>query len=497
VRAEPQAIDPRREAAAPQAGAASLGASALRGSFWTLIGFGAGNALRMVSNLLLSRLLFPEAFGAMALLIALISGLEMFSDVGLRPGVVASRRGDEPAFLRTAWTLQVVRGGAIWLAACAVSPAVARFYGEPFLSELLPVAALVSLIGGLDSISLLRLERNLSLGRVTGIELTAQVVSLVLTVVWALVNPTVWVLIGGLLAGRFVRMLLSHRVDRARRDRFGWDPSALRELMRFGGWIFASTVLAFFAGQADRLIFGKTIPMAQLGVYSIALMIAGLPSELANRLGGSVMFPALTRRRDAGPGLEEAFLRARLPLLAATGFLVSGLIATGQPLIDVLYDARYAEAGWILQFLAAAAWFQALGVPSGAVLLALSQPRWLAFGNAAKVAGIVALIPAGFALAGFPGAVVGYVCAELLRYAAVATGAQRAGFGRLAGDLGFTAWVAAVGACGAAASSAHVLAGPSAVARVAVGGAVVTLLWAPGAWHWARAHRANAAAART
>jgi hypothetical protein len=93
--------------------------------------------------------------------------------------------------------------------------------------------------------------------------------------------------------------------------------------------------------------------------------------------------------------------------------------------------------------------------------------------------------------------VVGYVCAELLRYAAVALGAQRAGFGMLVGDAAFTAWMAAAGAAGAVASGSLLLADRPAAVRVLLGGAVVALLWAPVAWSWTRAHRASAAAART
>jgi O-antigen/teichoic acid export membrane protein len=75
-----------------------------------MLKFGGNNALRLGSNLILTRLLFPEAFGLMALVQVFLTGLQMFSDFGLQASVIRSspRRGS--GFLHTAWTVQILRG---------------------------------------------------------------------------------------------------------------------------------------------------------------------------------------------------------------------------------------------------------------------------------------------------------------------------------------------------------------------------------------------------
>ena len=106
----------------------SLMARALRSSMLTVGGFGAAQVMRLASNLILTRLLFPEAFGLMALVSVFMMGLQQFSDVGVTPAILQSRRGDERDFLNTAWTIQAVRGAGLWLLACALAwPAVALF----------------------------------------------------------------------------------------------------------------------------------------------------------------------------------------------------------------------------------------------------------------------------------------------------------------------------------------------------------------------------------
>src|SRR5258708_1248517 len=85
----------------------------VRGTFWALASYGVGQVLRLASNLVLTRLLVPEVFGLMALVQSFIGGLAMFSDVGTSSSIIRHPRGEEPVFLNTAWTMQILRG--IWL----------------------------------------------------------------------------------------------------------------------------------------------------------------------------------------------------------------------------------------------------------------------------------------------------------------------------------------------------------------------------------------------
>ena len=73
--------------------------------------------MRLGSNLILTRLLVPEAFGTMALVNALVMGLTMFSDMGTGPAIQKCAHGDEPEFLDTVWSVQAIRGGVLWLVA--------------------------------------------------------------------------------------------------------------------------------------------------------------------------------------------------------------------------------------------------------------------------------------------------------------------------------------------------------------------------------------------
>ena len=98
-----------------------------RGSAWALVNYAVGYSLRLGSNFILWRLLYPDAFGLMAIVNVFIQGLAMFSDIGIGQSVVQHERGEDPKFLNTIWTLQILRGLAICFLACIAAVPVARF----------------------------------------------------------------------------------------------------------------------------------------------------------------------------------------------------------------------------------------------------------------------------------------------------------------------------------------------------------------------------------
>ena len=117
----------------PKPAKPSLKSLALRGSVWTVGTQLANNAMRLAGNMILTRLLFPEAFGLMLLVGVFTAGLQMFTDLGINQNIVQSERGDDPTFLNTAWTISVLRGVVLWLLACLLTWPYAMFYNEPKL----------------------------------------------------------------------------------------------------------------------------------------------------------------------------------------------------------------------------------------------------------------------------------------------------------------------------------------------------------------------------
>lgn len=341
-------------AGAPVSGAGdSMAGKVVRASAWSMGGYGASQTLRFAGNLVLTRLMAPEVFGLVAIVQTFIYGLQMFSDVGTGPAVVQSPHGDRERFLDTAWTVQCIRGGLLFLGTCAIAVPVARFYEQPLLAWLLPAAGIGSIFDGFASMSLHTAVRHIRVQWTIFVELTTQLVNIITIVLLTLVLRDsfgvrdiglVWAAVGGTVVGEFTRMTLSHLVVPGIRHRFLLDPESRKVLFSFGRWVFFSTILMFLATQSDRLVFGKMIPLELLGVYGIAAALGSLPAQAVQRLASSVLFPAYSRRQER-EDFHRVFWRARFPVLLAGATLVSGLVASGPFFIRLLYDARYEEAG--------------------------------------------------------------------------------------------------------------------------------------------------------
>lgn len=423
-------------------GLGELGSKASAGALWTILGHGGGQVLRLAANLIVTRLLLTEHFGLMALVNVFLVGLQLFSDIGIGPTLIQNRRED-PGFVNTVWTIQVVRGLALSAIAFPLATLFADFYEQPILTPLIRVAALSAAIRGFNSASIFTQTRHLHLKRPVIVQVGADLAGLVVMVAWAWTTRSIWSLVAAGIVAALVTMVLSHVWLPGIRNRFHFERRAARSLFVFGTWIFFGTLAIFAANHVDRLIFGKLTTMSTLGVYSIAVMLALAPTQALSSVSNRVLFPLYTRVHYSPEDLPQVFRTARWPLLILGGWAAAGFIGGGPTIIRLLYDSRYSEAGWMIQILSAGLWFGiVLGGTYGAVVLAVGRSDWTAAMAFSKFMGMVAFIPLGYWAAGFPGAVGGLAISELVRYAVAVHGAARVGFDQRREDLRLTIRVA-------------------------------------------------------
>lgn len=354
----------------------SIRSLALRGTAITLGGTAGQQVLRLLSNLVLTRLLFPEAFGMMALVSSFTAGLQMFSDIGLRPSIIQNKRGEDPDFLNTAWTLQIIRGVVLWLAACALAWPIARFYGEEQILWLLPVVGLNALIAGFVSTKGIVANRKLQLGRQTVIGLATQASGLLVMIGFALIWPSVWALAVGGLAANLIGVWANHRFLPGMNNRLRWDRAAAHDLLNFGRFIFLSTVAVFLAGQGDKLFLGRMVSLADLGIYNIAFFLAIFPGMLGGMVAERILFPLHRQMAPSdNPDRLAKIRRARDLVIGGQMVLYSLMAFLGIWLVELMYDSRYAAAGPMLIVLALCLLPKAIMVGGSAVLLAEGDSR--------------------------------------------------------------------------------------------------------------------------
>jgi O-antigen/teichoic acid export membrane protein len=396
----------------------SVKARALAGSLWTLGGYGTKQSIRLGNHLVLAWLLAPQIFGLMALVKVVQHGLSMFSDLGIKPAIIQSTRGDDPDFLNTAWTMQIIRGFVLWICACILAWPFAAFYAQtdPLawqLLYLLPIVGATAVIEGFNSTALATLNRKIELGKITMLALSSQIVSVCVMIAWALIHPTIWAVVAGAFAYTIYKLFMSHRLVPGHRCRITWNADCARELFSFGKWIFLSTIFTFFALNLDKLVLGKLVSLHDLGIYAIALVFAKAALSVSNRLGSAVLFPVYAHYKGDTRHMMSIAVRARESILWVGG-AVSVAFAIGAPVFfETLWDPRYHEAGAVAQWLSIYIWTTILGDTMTRIPLALGNSRALFFANVPRCAGIVFAV-GGYVYAGLPGFVAGLAMGPLL-----------------------------------------------------------------------------------
>jgi len=239
----------------------SLLTRAIRGGVLASGSFGFQQLLRFGGNLLLTRLLVPEAFGLMALVHTFILGLAMFSDIGVGPCIIQSEKGGQPQFLNTAWTMQVIRGAMLWCCTVLLAFPLAKLYDQPALVQLLPFVGLSVFIGGFVSTKEAEANRRVALRSIVLMQTFSALGGMLSMVYLTYCWRSVWGLAVGGLVGPLITVILSHTFIKGTANRFQWDGESAKAIYHFGRWIFLSTILTFFPNMPILLTLGIFGPL--------------------------------------------------------------------------------------------------------------------------------------------------------------------------------------------------------------------------------------------
>lgn len=406
-----------------------------RGASWTTFGFAASYGIRLLSTLILTRLLTPEVFGLMSLAWVFIGALSMLSDIGTVPSVIRSSRGDEKVFLDTAWSVQAVRG--LWIGGLTLLIAwpVSALYDEPQLFAILCAVAVMPVISGLNSIAMATCRRHMQLKKLTLLSMFGQIFGTLANVAFAWWLQSVWALVLGSIAAAVFTLLLSYVWLPRYRPKLIFDRSVMGEIVIFGRWILLGTLFTYLGGKGVTAIMGFEVSIETLGLITVSSTIAWALGDLVGRVLDQVGFPTMARLHREGKPLNSAVTKIKkisffaiLPSFLALSFL-------SQPLIDLLYDPRYTLAGSFLSISALNGAIGILTMPYQNAMLAAGNSRGHSIVmGAVAVSRILLMILAGQYF-GVYGLLTGLGLGGLVALAVSIPMARKAGIGNLAYDL--------------------------------------------------------------
>lgn len=370
---------------------------------WRSGGNFAAQAIRLAGNLILTRLLFPEAFGLMAVVGVFQAAVRMSADFGVGQSVIRSRSGEDPDFIRTAWTFNLAKSMAMYLAVLLLAAGLAltqgavelgdTIYADPQLPALLMVSSLSIVISALSSMNSALSERKLLVGRMTAIGLSSRIVGLGVMILSAWLDPSVWALVHGNLATVAVSSALSHVVLPGPRMGFAWNRTHVREIWGFGKWLVGSSIATYISNSGDRLILAAFLAPLEFSLYAIARIWIDTGISILQRASRPISYAAFGEVARERPGaLWRSFKKIRLVQNTASVAAFFVFLSAGPFIINFLYTKEYDSVGPLIAILSPLLLFNTYQ-PISALLLSSGLSRNAAAVSTARAVAMLVLLP--------------------------------------------------------------------------------------------------------
>lgn len=396
---------------------ASLKDRTLKGGVIALGGFGAAQGLRLIANLVMTRLLAPDAFGLMALVLSIEILIGMLSDMGLDASIVRSKKGDDPDFLATARTMQLARAILIALAMVVLAAALPflssasvfppdSVYADPRLPLFMSIMAMSVAVTGFSAMRVALHNRALNLAPVIRLELGAQAIAIIATVGGALAGLGAYALALGAVVAASAKVLGSHWFLLGPPARFGFDRAHFDEIFGYGKWLILASTLGWLSLRGDQAVFGWLFDRVDYGLYSIAVIWIFTARNVIEMVQRRVAYPALAElHRDRAHDLTRVYRQMRLVYEGGCLVLFIAVVLLADVVVKVLYTDDYAEVAHYLRLLSVSILLAPYKLLSS-VLLTGGDSRRFTIVAAAPGLALIALTPLIFNWRGADAAIV-------------------------------------------------------------------------------------------
>lgn len=383
-------------------------------SLAVLIGaLAAVNILRIGNNLVLTRLLAPEAFGIIGVITSISVVLTMFTDMGFGPFVIRAKRALDARFLNVVWTLRLARCAGLTVLMFVFAGPLAAAFDKPALVTPIMACSPLFLFEGLRSMALTTALRQRRVSFVSVFEFCASVIQIVATIAAAALLKNFWAIIIGMYVGAGVKLIFSYVLFPGFSHRIEFDRKIARDVWAFARLIIISSIITVILGQADKIFISRTLSLDMLGLYMLAVNLTGAAMQLVLTYVGRVLLPLYSEAaRQSRKALAGLYYEGRWRMTLALAFLLGGGVGGGHLIARILFDERYLGAGVFISLLCLAPLFSLATRPAEQALVALGKVRSAVEANVVRLVWVALAAPLGLKMFGVVGLVGAFALIE-------------------------------------------------------------------------------------
>jgi len=330
-------------------------------------------AFSWIVTIILARLLLPSDFGIIAMAWLYIAFLDLITELGVGAAIIQKKDLDS-LDLHTCFWFSLFMGVFFYLPTYMVAPAIATFFKQIELTNIIRLLGLIFIIASIKTIPYNLLTKELDFNKRSIAEVLSIISGGVLSVILAFLGYGVWSLVYGALLRYFVLTIASYYM-------LPWRPklifslNRLKSLMNFGIVVVGSRMLRYFHNRSDILIIGKVLGDKSLGYYQMALQIATLPVEKITAIINQVALPTFSKLQRNNEELRSYFLKITKAVSLITFPIIAGIIVTSESLIKVVLTEKWISIEIPMQFMCLVGLIKSVDQIIPMILLAKGKPN--------------------------------------------------------------------------------------------------------------------------
>ena len=385
----------------------SLAQKTTNGVVWSTIQRIVVMGVTFISNVVLARILSPEDFGCIAMLMIFIGLSNTFIDSGFGSALI-QKKEPTPVDYSTIFYWNLFLSFFLYGVLFFCAPLVAQFYNMDLLTSVLRVQGIVLILNALSIIQQNQLRKKLEFKILALVNIVSSVLSLLIAILTAVYGWGVWSLVAQQLSLSALNAVLFFVVTR-------WRPlcifsgQSFRGLFKFGGFILLSNLFSTLSNEIQSLLVGRMFSPATLGLYNQAYRLEGSAANVVSDITNQVTYPVLSSLQDDRDRLKNALKKfIQLPAYICCP-IMAFIIVAAKPIIIFIYSEKWVGSTPYLQILCLAGLAVCLQGPANQAITAIGKSKVFFIWTIIKRTLTIILCVAGILIAGMKGLLIGSV----------------------------------------------------------------------------------------
>ena len=337
-------------------GIKDLNRKSVRGGAVTMASQAASIVIQLISTVVLARLLSPEDYGIIAMVLAVTTFAGLFRDLGLSAAAIQKKKLTRAQQSNLFW-INVAMGSMLTVLVAASSSLVAHFYAKPELFKVTMALSANFVIVSLGTQHGAMLVKRMQFVRKAIATISGSLVTLVVAVTLAFHGYSYWSLVWGNIAGAVITTIWL-LVLSPFRPMWLSKGSGVRDMLGFGANITAFELINYFSRNLDKILIGRVWGAETLGLYSRAYSLLMLPITSIRGPINAVAFPAMSKLQDDPKKLRDYYLKVVATIAWLSMPLAAFLFISSELVVALILGEKWVGASASFSWLALAAFVQ-------------------------------------------------------------------------------------------------------------------------------------------